>query len=351
MPSLKRFFYKSTVALHIVMICCVYWGRITLSICEINLYVNHSLLSFGYIMLSIIWLCCSPFKKSCCNGHWTELLFYMAPMEVFFMFVFAQWHFTITISLLILFLIVEAVLMWTLNMKFQHLCKEKRRRRYRRIFPRCTVLVMALLFAVPCFLASFVYGLQEPEYTEEERLWQTILEEEDSLSGEAEEDIYEKNRALLECFRYQQWEEYNVREKVTIMQKLVDLETEILQIPKIPVTAKRLGEFVLGEYDGKTNEMWIDIEHLAKEAVGACMETICHEVYHSYQRYLVENVDWEDEVLQNPYFEELRAWKQNQEGYIDPDINGYDAYQSQPLEFTARAFARDEVERIYSYIE
>ncbi|MCI9516560.1 MAG: hypothetical protein HFI80_07825 [Lachnospiraceae bacterium] len=40
-----------------------------------------------------------------------------------------------------------------------------------------------------------------------------------------------------------------------------------------------------------------------------------------------------------------------EEGYIAPDINGYDAYQNQPLEFTARAFARDEVERIYSYIE
>ena len=96
--------------------------------------------------------------------------------------------------------------------------------------------------------------------------------------------------------------------------------------------------------------MWIDLEHLMESPVDECISTICHEVFHSAQHYLIENIDWNDSLYQSSYFDELRSWRFNSENYKSAEFSGFDAYENQPLEIAARQYAERETEKILSYI-
>lgn len=146
------------------------------------------------------------------------------------------------------------------------------------------------------------------------------------------------------------WKKWSVTEKITIMQRLVDFETEKLGIPSIPITADMIGEYTLGAYSNETNEMWINTEHLVRSSASECIQTICHETYHSYQYYLVKTLDWDNPALSTAYFEELRSWVKNQNNYKSAWIYGFSMYESQPLEVTAREYAEEETAEILKYI-
>lgn len=134
------------------------------------------------------------------------------------------------------------------------------------------------------------------------------------------------------------------------MQKLVDFESKILGIPTIPVTADMIGKYTLGTYDNATDEMWINTEHLAEASVDACIQTVCHEVFHSFEFFLVSNIDWENPAINTVYFDELRTWMQNQSNYKSAWTYGFDEYENQPLEVAASEYAAEETARIMSYV-
>ena len=75
------------------------------------------------------------------------------------------------------------------------------------------------------------------------------------------------------------------------------------------------------------------------------MDTVFHEVYHLYQHYVVNNIDWNSDFSRSAYFATARAWKENQENYIKSDgtEEGYWLYSKQPLEESAREYARERV--------
>lgn len=80
------------------------------------------------------------------------------------------------------------------------------------------------------------------------------------------------------------------------------------------------------------------------------MDTIAHEAFHVQQAYVVENIDWDDAATQAAYYDQARRWLRNyQSGYVsgDEDILGY---YFQPVEADARAYAKEETERLQELI-
>ena len=66
--------------------------------------------------------------------------------------------------------------------------------------------------------------------------------------------------------------------------------------------------------------------------------------------YVVENIDWDDAATQAAYYDQARRWLRNyQSGYVsgDEDILGY---YFQPVEADARAYAKEETERLQELI-
>lgn len=168
--------------------------------------------------------------------------------------------------------------------------------------------------------------------------------------AEEGEDVYKKHISLLLCFKEDRWKSYGIQEKTTIAQSLAEFEAELLGIPSAHLTTEKLGGYTAGEYSAETNEMWIDIEPLANSPVEEVVETICHEVHHSFEHYLVDNLDWDSDVMQTSFFDEVCAWKGNQLNYLRPYVHGFSSYETQLVESSARAYSAEETARILSYI-
>ena len=351
---MKQEIYRATILLPLGWLFYTFMEPIAFCVPELNLYLDSALSRFLIVMATVIWLCCSPFRKSCCNGTWTEFLFNLVPVELILMVCFAQWKFIISVILTLLMFACETALFIELR-KDEHRYRitKERHRMYKTIFRRCSVLVMSIICVVPCFLSLCVYGLQSPVYHAEQEIWERLFTEVDE-PADANNDInsyYQDNTDLWLCFEEVSWKEWSIPEKITIMQELADFETVKLGIPSIPVSADMTGEFTLGVYNNETNEIWINTEHLAKSSANECIQTICHEVYHSLQHYLVSTLDWNNPALHTAYFRELQSWLNNQEDYKSAWIHGFDAYENQSLEVTAREYAAEETAKIMTYVK
>ena len=185
-------------------------------------------------------------------------------------------------------------------------------------------------------------------------LWERILEETDLLydnQGIMTDDLYLINSDLWGCFEENRWDEMSIKEKITVVQKLVDFESNALGVPTVPVNAALIGAFTLGAYDSETNEMWINTEHLANSTVEECIRTVCHETFHSSQYYIVSTLDWDSPATKTAYFDELREWQFNEENYKNAQEYGFSAYENQPLEVAAREYAEKESAKIMHYVK
>ena len=90
---------------------------------------------------------------------------------------------------------------------------------------------------------------------------------------------------------------------------------------------------------------------MANSSVQEVINTICHEVHHSYVDYLVSTLDWDNPAMNSAYFAELRELMDSQENYTSAWNYGFAAYENQPLEVAAREYALEESSRIMTYID
>lgn len=347
---MKKAIYKCSIAFPLMMILYSFFELVALSVSELGLYIQPASTRFLIVMFTVLWLCCSPLKKYCCNGTLTELLFNLMPVELVLMFAFAQWYFTIFAVLVLLLITVEVALFVLLRRDERSRCfSQKLHRAYNAALRQYAMLAIVLICSIPCLISFFVHGLQSPIYQAQPEIADQLFPETEKSSDNGMDNPYQTNYRLWSCFQDDNWKRYSINEKITILQQLVDFESDVLGIPTIPVTADFIGELTLGEYSLKTNEMWINTEHLALSPAEDCITTICHEVYHSFQNYLVSTLDWENPAVQTSYFDELRAWLENENDYKGA-IWGFDIYESQPLESSARKYAAEETAKIMSYV-
>ena len=116
------------------------------------------------------------------------------------------------------------------------------------------------------------------------------------------------------------------------------------------VTVQPLDEDRLGYYSAASRQIVLSRSVLESGTAQETMDTIAHEAYHAQQAYVVENIDWDDAATQAAYYDQARRWLRNyQSGYVsgDEDILGY---YFQPVEADARAYAKEETERLQELI-
>ena len=350
---MKKVIYRASILLPLALIYYTFAIEpVAIIIPEINVFLGYSSAIMTIVFLTIIWLCCSPFRKNCCNGTWTELLFNLVPIEMVLMAVFAQWHFYIALFVLIGFIIFEISLFMNLS-RSAHRRKmtEKGYRRYKALFQRCSVLIAFLFFLIPC-IRVFFYGMASPTYqAQKEIMAELFLDTDDSSSViEINADPYQLNSDLWAHFEEKAWKRLSIDERICVIQQLADFESSIFGIPAIPVTARVLNAGELGGYSDDNHEMMVNAECLATSSVEEIVDTVCHEIFHSYQHFIVNNMDWTNPVADTIFFEEVRLWAENQKEYKNVYLYGFDAYQNQELEVTAREYAKEETMKILSYV-
>ena len=253
-------------------------------------------------------------QKSCCNGTWIEALYNLVPVEIVMLLNLAQWHFTFFAIIGLILVIVEMALFIGLRRdEHKHRITKKSHRRYKTIFRKCTVLAISAICVVSCSPSLFSHGLTSPTYQAEQEIWRLLFSDSTGTDDAAasSNDVYQENLVLWHCLEDSTWKSYSIPEKITVMQRLMDFETEILGIPSITITADLIGAYTLGSYSDETNEILVNTKYLDSSPVEECINTICHEVRHSLQFQIVSSIDWDNPIFQTSYFDELQSWLQN----------------------------------------
>lgn len=350
---MKKVLYRLSVIFPLILIYYSFTEPVSFSIPELGVYLEPYMARFIIVMLAMLWLCCSPYKKSCCNGTWIEVLYNLVPVEIVMMLNLAQWHFTFFAIIGLILVLVEMALFIGLRRdEHKHRITKKSHRKYKTIFRRCTVLAISAICVVSCSPSLFSHGLTSPTYQAEQEIWRLLFSDSTEADDAAasNNDVYQENPILWHCLEDSTWKSYSIPEKITVMQRLTDFETEILGIPSITITADLIGAYTLGSYSDETNEILVNTKYLDSSPVEECINTICHEVRHSLQFQIVSSIDWDNPIFQTSYFDELQSWFQNQENYKSAWLYGFEEYENQPLEVDARDYAERETEKIMSYV-
>ena len=350
---MRQIFYRLSIILPLILIYYSFTESVSFSIPELGIYLEPYIARFLIVTITVLWLCCSPCRKNCCNGTWIEFMFNLVPVEIIMMLNLAQWHFTVFVITGLILVLVETVLFMGLRKdEHKHRITRRSHRMYKTVFRRCTVLTITAVCVIPCCPSIFSHGLTSPTYQAEQEIWSILFSEntetDDAVATKI--DVYQENQALWHCFEDGTWKSYSIPEKITVMQRLTDFETEILGIPSITITADLIGAYTLGSYSDETNEIFVNTKYLDSSPVEECIDTICHEVRHSLQFQIVSSIDWDNPVFQASYFDELRSWFRNQENYKSAWLYGFEEYENQPLEVDARDYAKCETEKIMSYV-
>lgn len=125
-----------------------------------------------------------------------------------------------------------------------------------------------------------------------------------------QENIFQENKEFLLSLKESEWRQKTLEERTIAAQKMVRLETERLGIPEIPLYVKETGSSnCVALYNNEENEIWYAPEHLTSQTAEEFFTGICEECYHGMEYYLLERMDWNSEMANTAYFEEMRKWK------------------------------------------
>ena len=165
----------------------------------------------------------------------------------------------------------------------------------------------------------------------------------------------ESHYSLREAWKYlspEVYEDLGIDERIALAEVLVDFEAEQLGIPSVNLTIMDLDEGTWGYYSDLTRTVVISTDALEQDDPRVLVEVAAHEVFHSYEHYCVNSIDFSEPVIQNtPYFYQLRKWKENIANYRSMSA-GYskDQYFLQPIEGAAYGYMWEEADRILMHV-
>lgn len=198
----------------------------------------------------------------------------------------------------------------------------------------------ALVMLVPALVSVIVYDMKEPTYLPSAELMETITEDHQTNAT--------NDPSFLESFAAKAWKKLSMEEKTALAQLLINYECEKIGIPAVPIHVEKQRPETMAGFNSSSYQIAIDTQHLKSANSDDLVKTLFHETWHAEQHYIIENFPWESDMANNIYFEEVQAWRENDEGYYS-GID-YDKYEEQPLETSAREFAENEWKAIHELI-
>jgi len=146
--------------------------------------------------------------------------------------------------------------------------------------------------------------------------------------------------ADLENLSFEDWKEMSFEQRYETLKNMENQIANIAHRPACELHIQNMEEGLYGYYDNNTKDITINSRYIASdtfEDYKECLDTLIHEGRHAYQDYNM----YTREV--HPRGGEVTNWKTNdiKYGYQDVYHCGFEAYEMQPVECDARAFAED----------
>ncbi len=146
----------------------------------------------------------------------------------------------------------------------------------------------------------------------------------------------------LQGLREERWAESTLQERVDLMQIVADIEAAFLGLPDpLQVSCQSTRPNNLGFYAHETRSLCISRDHLLYDPPNECLDTVLHEVYHSYQHYLCALYEEADSDYRSlAFFWAARIYMDEFENYNRGE-GDYMDYYFQNCESDAREYARN----------
>lgn len=336
---------KSSILYPICILYVMYVKQVEVYITECSVHISSGTMLFVYALCLILWLA-SPIRSYCADGTANEVLFYVFPPSILMLFLFAQYSLKIVLFLAVLDGIFLVTVLRDLHRK-KRKYSPKKFWRLKRSDLNAFLFVSVCVSMVPTCMMIY-WKLESPSGVAE-----LYERKKDYNLVQNQENIFQENKEFLLSLKESEWRQKTLEERTIAAQKMVRLETERLGIPEIPLYVKETGSSnCVALYNNEENEIWYAPEHLTSQTAEEFFTGICEECYHGMEYYLLERMDWNSEMANTVYFEEMRKWKLNDNRYISGRDEGdsFEAYQSQPLEASAKKYASSETEALIHFI-
>lgn len=319
--------------LFFLMIC---HGVNDLYIERFDLYINKYVFLFFYFLICIYISYCSNKNKELDKLSWGRAAYDFLIVELFFFALFAQYF--VIVSILIVAVAVAGSIWFHCYILMK--CKTNGSKRHNRA-NAVVCLLLCFVLLVPSFIGFDKEYISPSEASDEWAELAAFFKAD--YGGKNDEDLFNKYNKVID--ELATWEKLNTDERATLLKKVALIEKENLGIEDADffVTADKLDEYSCGFYSSEEKQICLSSAQISHGDLQDCLITVCHEVFHAYEYYLVENTDFDSELVQNNYyFETARKWKNNIDKYV-PSAIDYDMYFEQPLEKDARQYADDRV--------
>lgn len=148
------------------------------------------------------------------------------------------------------------------------------------------------------------------------------------------------------------WKDLSAQEKMDVLQTIANIEQRYLGISnELNVGTANLKENLLAYYNDNTHEIVISMNYLLSESPQKVLNSLCHEVYHSYQHRVVDAYNHADEKNKSlRIFGNANAYAKEFADYVDGSED-FTTYYGQNCERDARNYAEYAVHDYYKRIE
>lgn len=153
----------------------------------------------------------------------------------------------------------------------------------------------------------------------------------------------------LSSLQGKQWDKLPLQEKVDLLQLVTQIEVNYLGLPdKLQVCCETLEPYLAGGYAHDDRTIYISRDCLLYDPPKDCVDTILHEVYHSYQHHLCAVYKTLDEEYQSMYFLRDASCYINEFEQYNSGNSDFFEYYYQLCEIDARAYAESRLST-YNY--
>jgi len=335
--TLKKLLIATSPYVKYLLFLWIGWYRTSdLYIERFDLYINKYMFLLFYFLMCIQISYCANKNKELNKLSWGKAAYDYIIVELFFFALFAQ-HYLIVSILIIVATVAFSI--WFYCYIEKH-CKRNRQKYHNRA-SAVVCLLLCFVLLVPSFIGIdkeyFSSSMTSDEWEEFVASFKT------DYGGKADKDLFNKYDIVID--ELTSWDKLSTDERITLLNKVVLIEKENLGIEAVDIVVinDKLGEYTCGYYSDEEKQICLSISQISGEGLQDNLRTVCHEVFHAFEHYVVETIDFDSEMVQNNYyFESAREWRDNISRYV-PAIVDYDMYSDQPLEADARQYAEDRV--------
>ena len=336
---------KCSILYPICILYVMYVKQVEVYITEWSVHISSGTMLFAYALCLILWLA-SPIRSYCADGTANEVLFYAFPPSILMLLLFAQYSLKIVLFLAAL----DGIFLVTV---LRDLHRKKRKYSLKKFWKLKRSDLNAFLFVSVCVSMVPTCMMLYQKFESPSGAAELCERKKDYHLVQNQENIFQENKEFLLSLKESEWSQKTLEERTSDAQKMIQLETKRLGIPEFPLKVKEIEELnCIALYTNEQKEIWYKPGYLSSQTAEEFFKTICEECYHGLEHYLIEHMDWNSEIANTVYFEEMRTWKINTDHYVSGDKEGesFEAYYSQPLEASAKKYASSETEALLHFI-